>query len=101
MLNVISKIIRTSCRDVIMEETHMKEKYEIKNDELVYKAQNLTGFICHSQAYLELMLGARNVYKHLTLGISSMNAHHIYIQPNTRVNDNIINQNNTHIFPKI
>ena len=45
MLNVISKRIKASSRDVIMEGTHMKEKYETKNDELVYKAQNLTGYL--------------------------------------------------------
>ena len=43
MLNVISKIIKVSFRDIIIEETHMKEKHEIKNDELVFMAQNRTG----------------------------------------------------------
>ena len=43
MLNVISKRIKASSSNVIMERTGMKEKHEIKNDELVYKAQNLTG----------------------------------------------------------
>ena len=43
MLNEISKRIKASSIDVIMEGTHMKEKYETKNNELVYKAQNLTG----------------------------------------------------------
>lgn len=38
MLNVNSKRIKVSCGDEIMEETHMKEKCEAKNDELVYKA---------------------------------------------------------------
>ena len=40
MLNVISKTIKASSRVVIMEETHMKEKYEAKYNDLVYKAQN-------------------------------------------------------------
>ena len=35
----ISKRTKASSRDVIMEETHMKEKYETQKDELVYKAQ--------------------------------------------------------------
>jgi len=39
VLNVISKRIKASSRIVIKEETHMKEKYETKNDELVFKAQ--------------------------------------------------------------
>ena len=43
MLNMISKIIKASSIDVIMEETHIKEKYETKNDELVYTTQNLMG----------------------------------------------------------
>ena len=38
MLNMISKRIKASSRDVIMEVTHMKEKHETKNDELVHKA---------------------------------------------------------------
>ena len=41
--NVISKRISASFRAVTIEETHMKEKCETKNDELVYKAQNLKG----------------------------------------------------------
>jgi len=43
MLNVFSKRIKASCRDVLVEDTYMKEKYETKNNELVFKAQNLTG----------------------------------------------------------
>ena len=43
MLNVISKRIKASSRDVIMDETHRKEKHGAKNDELVHKAQNLKG----------------------------------------------------------
>ena len=43
MLNRISKRIKASPRDVIMEETLIKEKCETKNDKLVFKAQNLTG----------------------------------------------------------
>ena len=42
-LNVISNRIKVSSGDVIIEKTHMKEKCETKNDELVYKAQNLMG----------------------------------------------------------
>jgi len=37
--------ITASHRDEIMEETHIKVKHETKNDELVYKAQNLTGYL--------------------------------------------------------
>jgi len=43
MLNVMLKRIKTGSTDVIMEDTHMKEKYETKNDELLFKAENLTG----------------------------------------------------------
>ena len=35
--------MNASSRVLIMEETHMKEKCGTKNNELVYKAQNLTG----------------------------------------------------------
>ena len=42
MLNVILKKMKASFRDVIIEETHMKEKYETKNNQLVFNAQNLT-----------------------------------------------------------
>ena len=38
MLNVISKRIKASSSDATMEGTHIKEKHEIKNDKLVYKA---------------------------------------------------------------
>jgi len=41
MLNVVLKRIEACSRDVLIEETHVKEKYETKNDELVFKAQNL------------------------------------------------------------
>ena len=41
MLNVISKKIIASSRDVITEEMHMKKECETKNDEVVFKAQNL------------------------------------------------------------
>ena len=42
--HVVSKRIKASSRDVIMAETHKKENYETKIDELVFKAQkNLTG----------------------------------------------------------
>ena len=44
-LNVILKRIKESSRDVITEDTYMKEKYETKNDKLVYKVQNLTGYL--------------------------------------------------------
>jgi len=40
---MILKRFKVGSRDVIMEETHMKEKWETKNEELVYKTQNLTG----------------------------------------------------------
>ena len=40
MLTVILKRIKISFRDVIREDTHMKEKCETKNDELIYKGQN-------------------------------------------------------------
>ena len=36
--NVISKRSKASSRDVIMKETHMTEKCEIKNNELVFTA---------------------------------------------------------------
>jgi len=38
VLNVILKRIKTSFREVIMEKTHVKEKYETKNKGLVFKA---------------------------------------------------------------
>ena len=37
MLNVVPKRIKTSSRDVLMEETHMKDKYKTKNNELLFK----------------------------------------------------------------
>ena len=43
MLNVISKRIKASSRDKIIEEAHIKERHETKNDELVNEAQDLTG----------------------------------------------------------
>jgi len=42
IINVILKRIKACSRDVIIEGTDMKEKHEIKNDELVFKAQNIT-----------------------------------------------------------
>ena len=48
MLNVISKRIKASSRDIIMEGTHMKEKCESKYDELVHNAQNLIGYLPQS-----------------------------------------------------
>jgi len=41
------------------------------------------------------MSGVRIIYKHHTLRLSSISAHHIYIQPITQVQDNITNQNST------
>ena len=43
---MVSKRIKASSRDVIMEDTHMKENCETKFDELVFKAQKI------SQLYL-------------------------------------------------
>ena len=43
MLNAILNRLKASSRAVIIEKTHMKEKHKTKNNELVYKAQNLTG----------------------------------------------------------
>jgi len=37
MVNMISKRMKASSRDIIMKETHMKEKWETKNNELVFK----------------------------------------------------------------
>ena len=37
---VISKKIKASFRDALMEETHIKEKYDTKNSDLVFEAQN-------------------------------------------------------------
>jgi len=84
MLNMISKKIKVSSRDVIMEETHMKEKGETNNDALVYKAPNLTGYLPKS-SFIKIISGARIVYKHHTLGVSVTNVHHISIQPNIKV----------------
>ena len=39
MQNVISKIIKTSPSEVLMEETHIKRTYETKYDEIVFHAQ--------------------------------------------------------------
>ena len=41
MLNVILKRIVENSRDVIMEETDMKVNMRLKNDGLIFKAQNL------------------------------------------------------------
>ena len=49
---MVSKRIKASSRDVIMEETHMKENYETKFDELVFKAQKSHRFIYQSQVSL-------------------------------------------------
>ena len=38
MLNVTFKRGTVSSRDVLMEQTHMKEKYGTKHNELVFKA---------------------------------------------------------------
>jgi len=43
MPNMILKRIIASSKDAIMEDMHMKEQRETKNDELVYKVQNLMG----------------------------------------------------------
>ena len=43
--HVVSKRTKASSRDVIMEETHMKENCETKIYELVFKAQKSHGFI--------------------------------------------------------
>ena len=43
MLSVISKRIKSSSRDAIIEEIYMKEQYETKHNESVFKAQNLIG----------------------------------------------------------
>jgi len=40
--HVVSKRIKASSRDVIMAETHKKENYETKIDELVFKAQKIS-----------------------------------------------------------
>ena len=45
MLNVVSKIIKESSKDVIMEKTHMKEKSETKNKELVFNDSKSHRFI--------------------------------------------------------
>ena len=45
---MISKRIKASSRDVIMEKTYMKEKCETKDVELVYKVQNLTSYLSES-----------------------------------------------------
>ena len=43
MLNVILNTIKANSRDIIMEEIYMEETHETKHDEIVYKAQQLTG----------------------------------------------------------
>ena len=43
MLNMIFKRIKASCRNLIVEETHMKEKHETKKDELVFKVHDFIG----------------------------------------------------------
>ena len=43
MLNMILKRAKESSRDVIMKKTYMKEKHETKNDELLFKAENIIG----------------------------------------------------------
>ena len=53
MLNVFSKRIKASSRYIIMEETHMKEKCETKNDVLVFKAQKLMGSYTRVKLVLE------------------------------------------------
>jgi len=39
-----------------------------------------------------MMPGVRITYKHHTLGLNFINAHYIYAQPNTQVQENIVNQ---------
>ena len=41
--SLLLKRIKVSFRDVIMEETHMEKIMRLTHDELVVKAQNLTG----------------------------------------------------------
>ena len=45
MPNVILKRISAISRNGIMEDMHMKEKYETKIDELVFVAQNFIGYL--------------------------------------------------------
>ena len=50
-----------------MEETHMEEKHETKNEKLVSKAQNLTCYLPKSRGLHSKNVGAMHVCKHHTL----------------------------------
>ena len=56
MLNVLKRS-KASSIDVIMEETHIEEKWETKNDESVFNAQNLKGSSTKGKLALENVEG--------------------------------------------
>ena len=84
VLNVILKRIKVGSRDVIMEEKYMEEKYETENDELVYKAQSLTGSSTKIKRLAFEKCWGLGLYISITLWTKFYHAHHIYIQPNTQ-----------------
>ena len=49
---MVSKRLKVRSRDVMMEDTHMKENWETKFDELIFKAQKSHEFIYQSQVSL-------------------------------------------------
>ena len=67
MLNVISNRVKTSFRDIIMEDKHAR-KYETKKNELVSKAQDPTGSSTKVKLALEIMSEVgTDVYQYHTL----------------------------------
>ena len=58
MLNVTFKRVIVSSRDVLMEETHIKEKYRTKHNELVFKAQFLQTHLQNSKQLALTIWGA-------------------------------------------